>query len=576
MIDRRLFAIAKKKTLILQVLIRCMGLGLSLYIWRTLALLLSQVLQGRSFNLIQPFGLILLALAGKLVLIRLSANLTDQASAELRVALRTKVMEKAFRLGNTSHQLPATTLAQLSGDGIEQLEMYYAHFLPQLFYCLLASLMLFAYLVSLAWQPAVAMLICVPFIPLTIMAVMKIAKRILSKYWDDYTNLGTRFHESLSALSVLKAYDQDDAKQRELATDAQKFRKATMSLLSMQLNSITIMDIFSYSGAALGIGMALIAFQQQYLTVYGVLLFILVGAEFFLPMRQLGSLFHVAMNGISSCGKIFDYLALPEKNDGTIKKWTEPLDTVTVKQLAFTYEKQQSQAINDVTMTLKKGTFTAFVGKSGSGKSTFAQLLLNQLDDYQGRIHWNQTELKDLNRSTVLEKAMLVNTKDFLYADSIRENLLLAKSSLTDTELWQLLEQVKLADFVRQLPEQLDTVLEENGKNLSGGQRQRLILARALATSAELYIFDEITSGVDIESEEIILHTLKKLAQQSIVIFVSHRLYNVLEADRVYVFKEGTVVEAGTPQELEQTSDYFKAYFIEETRQMKGVTENEG
>lgn len=247
-----------------------------------------------------------------------------------------------------------------------------------------------------------------------------------------------------------------------------------------------------------------------------------------------------------------------------------------MKQLAFTYEKQQSQAINDVTMTLKRGTFTAFVGKSGSGKSTFAQLLLNQLDDYQGRIHWNQTELKDLNRSTVLEKAMLVNTKDFLYADSIRENLLLAKSSLTDTELWQLLEQVKLADFVRQLPEQLDTVLEENGKNLSGGQRQRLILARALATSAELYIFDEITSGVDIESEEIILHTLKKLAQQAIVIFVSHRLYNVLAADRIYVFKEGTVVEAGTPQELEQISDYFKAYFIEETRQMKGVTENEG
>lgn len=575
MIDRRLFAIAKKKTLILQVAIRCISLGLSLYIWRTLALQLSETLQGSPLEL-SFFGVILLALIGKLVLIRLSANLTDQASADLRVALRTKVMEKAFRLGNTSRQLPATTLAQLSGDGIEQLEMYYAHFLPQLFYCLLAALILFAYLVSLAWLPAVAMLLCVPFIPITIMLVMKIAKRILSKYWDQYTSLGTRFHESLSALSVLKAYDQDEAKQQELAADAQKFRKATMSLLSMQLNSITIMDIFSYSGAALGIGLALIAFQQQQLTVYGVLIFILVGAEFFLPMRQLGSLFHVAMNGISSCGKIFDYLALPEKSEGSITAWQESLNSITVDKLDFTYENQQAPALQAISLNLKKGSFTAFVGKSGSGKSTFAQLLLNQLDDYQGRIQWNQTELRELSSAAVLDKGILVNAKDFLYAESIRDNLLLANPQLTNDELWHLLDQVKLSAFVRQLPEQLDTVLEENGKNLSGGQRQRLILARALAASAELYIFDEITSGVDIESEEIILETLKALAKQAIVIFVSHRLYNVLAADQIYVFKDGRIVEAGTPQELEQTSDYFNAYFTEENRQMRGAIDHEG
>lgn len=575
MIDQRLFAIAKKKTLILQVAIRCISLGLSLYIWRTLALQLSETLQGSPLEL-SFFGVILLALIGKLVLIRLSANLTDQASADLRVALRTKVMEKAFRLGNTSRQLPAPTLAQLSGDGIEQLEMYYAHFLPQLFYCLLAALILFAYLVSLAWLPAVAMLLCVPFIPITIMLVMKIAKRILSKYWDQYTSLGTRFHESLSALSVLKSYDQDEAKQQELAADAQKFRKATMSLLSMQLNSITIMDIFSYSGAALGIGLALIAFQQQQLTVYGVLIFILVGAEFFLPMRQLGSLFHVAMNGISSCGKIFDYLALPEKSEGSIKDWQESLNSITVDKLDFTYENQQAPALQAISLNLKKGSFTAFVGKSGSGKSTFAQLLLNQLDDYQGKIQWNQTELRDLSSAAVLNKGILVNTKDFLYAESIRDNLLLANPQLTDDELWHLLDQVKLSAFVGQLPEQLDTVLEENGKNLSGGQRQRLILARALAASAELYIFDEITSGVDIESEEIILETLKALAKQAIVIFVSHRLYNVLAADQIYVFKDGRIVEAGTPQELKQTSDYFNAYFTEENRQMRGASAHEG
>lgn len=569
MIDRRLFAIAKKETLFLQVVIRCISLALSLFIWRSLALLLSTVLSGGAVKELL-FGQILLALLGKLSLIRLSAHLTDRASTELRIALRTKVMEKAFRLGNSTRQLPATTLAQYAGDGIEQLEMYYAHFLPQLFYCLLASLLLFLYLVQLAWQPAVAMLICVPFIPLTIMAVMKIAKRILGKYWDHYTNLGTRFHESLSALSVLKAYDQDAAKQQELAEDAQKFRKATMSLLSMQLNSITIMDIFSYSGAALGIGLALIAFQQQQLSVYGTLLFILVGAEFFLPMRQLGSLFHVAMNGISSCSKIFDYLALPEKTAGTTTTWSEPLNTITVEKLDFTYAKQPTPSLTDISLQLTRGSFTAFFGKSGSGKSTLAQLLLNQLDDYQGIIQWNNTDLKNLSNTVLFQKGRLVNTKDFLYAASLRENLLLANPQLTDRELWELLEQVKLAAFVRQLPQQLDTLLEENGQNLSGGQRQRLILARALATSAEFYIFDEITSGVDIESEEIILHTLKSLTKNAIVIFVSHRLYNVLDADQIYVFKDGRIVEAGTPQKLKQTSAYFNAYFTEENRQLEG------
>ncbi|MDU6523125.1 MAG: ABC transporter ATP-binding protein/permease [Enterococcus sp.] len=569
MIDRRLFAIAKKETLFLQVVIRCISLALSLFIWRSLALLLSTVLAGGAVKELL-FGQILLALLGKLSLIRLSAHLTDRASTELRIALRTKVMEKAFRLGNSTRQLPATTLAQYAGDGIEQLEMYYAHFLPQLFYCLLASLLLFLYLVQLAWQPAVAMLICVPFIPLTIIAVMKIAKRILGKYWDHYTNLGTRFHESLSALSVLKAYDQDAAKQQELAEDAQKFRKATMSLLSMQLNSITIMDIFSYSGAALGIGLALIAFQQQQLSVYGTLLFILVGAEFFLPMRQLGSLFHVAMNGISSCSKIFDYLALPEKTAGTITTWPEPLNTIAVEKLDFTYAKQPTPSLTDISLQLTRGSFTAFVGKSGSGKSTLAQLLLNQLDDYQGIIQWNNTDLKNLSNTVLFQKGRLVNTKDFLYAASLRENLLLANPQLTDRELWELLEQVKLAAFVRQLPQQLDTLLAENGQNLSGGQRQRLILARALATSAEFYIFDEITSGVDIESEEIILHTLKSLTKNTIVIFVSHRLYNVLDADQIYVFKDGRIVEAGTPQKLKQTSAYFNAYFTEENRQLEG------
>ncbi|MBO1306408.1 ABC transporter ATP-binding protein/permease [Enterococcus sp. 669A] len=568
MIDRRLFQVTDKKILLLQVLLRCGSLVLSIFIWKSIAHFLSNSVLD-TYPPLSPFLVpILLALVGKLLLIWILAGLSDQASANLRISLRQKVMEKAFRLGNTRKQLSATALTQLSGDGIEQLETYYARFLPQLFYCLFASVVLFINLFMLAHLPAIVMLICVPFIPLVIMLVMKIAKRILSKYWSNYTNLGTKFHESLAALSVLKAYNQDEQKQHELAADANRFRKATMSLLGMQLNSITIMDILSYSGAALGIGLALFAFQAQQLSLYGMLVFILLSAEFFLPMRQLGSLFHVAMNGISSCEKIFDYLDLPERSFGS-QQLTEPLTEVKIDNLSFSYS-GEIPALTNLSARFSRGCFTAFVGKSGSGKSTFAQLLLNQLDEFQGDIWWNQFALSDLSRGAILERAVLVNTKDFLYLGSLKDNLLLANPDASDEELWAVLKKVKLETFVADSSEKLAMPIEENGHNLSGGQRQRLILARALLKDADLYIFDEITSGVDLESEEIILAALKKLAQEKIVIFVSHRMYNVLQADQVYVFKDGKIIESGAPEGLRKTSDYFKAYFLEENQTMKG------
>ncbi len=568
MIDRRLFQVTDKKILLLQVLLRCGSLGLSIFIWKSIAHFLSNSVLDTYPPLLSFLISILLALMGKLLLIWILASLSDQASANLRISLRQKVMEKAFRLGNTSKQLSATALTQLSGDGIEQLETYYARFLPQLFYCLFASIILFINLFMLAHLPAIVMLICVPFIPLVIMLVMKIAKRILSKYWSNYTNLGTKFYESLAALSVLKAYNQDEQKQQELAADANRFRKATMSLLGMQLNSITIMDILSYSGAALGIGLALFAFQAQQLSLYGMLVFILLSAEFFLPMRQLGSLFHVAMNGISSCEKIFDYLDLPERSFGS-QQLTEPLTEVKIDNLSFSYS-GEIPALTNLSARFSRSCFTAFVGKSGSGKSTFAQLLLNQLDEFQGDIWWNQSALSDLSRGAILERAVLVNTKDFLYLGSLKDNLLLARPDASDEELWSVLKKVKLETFVADSSEKLAMPIEENGHNLSGGQRQRLILARALLKDADLYIFDEITSGVDLESEEIILAALKKLAQEKIVIFVSHRMYNVLQADQVYVFKDGKIIESGAPEGLRKTSDYFKAYFLEENQTMKG------
>ncbi|EAE6305909.1 TPA: ABC transporter ATP-binding protein/permease [Listeria monocytogenes] len=569
MIDKRLFQLVEKKSLILLILFRVLGLGLMISLWFIFAQQLTQYLEGGSVDWLRLVGIVLLVLVGKAILTKLAEKQIYQASAELRLSMRRAVMAKAFRLGNSEGQLPASTLTQLTVDGIEQLEIYYSRFLPQLFYCLIASLMIFGSLVGFAWQPAIVLLICMPMIPVVIMAVMKIAKRILSGYWSDYTNLGSKFHENLSGLSILKAYDQDKYKQEEIVSDAERFRKATMSLLSMQLNSITIMDIISYSGAALGIGMSLIMFTNGDISLTGMLMFLLLSAEFFIPMRQLGSLFHVAMNGISACSKLFAYLELKEQVYGEVEL-EKSLEKIEVRDLTFTYEKEETAALYEVSASFSKGSFSALVGKSGSGKSTFVRVLLNQLPGYQGEINWNDVPLSDLNGETIRKQGVLVDNHGYLYANSIQENLLIGYSHASETDLWNVLEQVSLADFVRNLPEQLNTLLEENGSNLSGGQRQRLLLARALLREAELYVFDEITSGVDLESEKIILGVLQKLAQEKIVLFISHRLYNVLAADQVLVFEAGKLVEVASPEQLQQESYYFKNYFLEEEALLKG------
>ncbi|EAD0598079.1 ABC transporter ATP-binding protein/permease [Listeria monocytogenes] len=569
MIDKRLFQLVEKKSLILLILFRVLGLGLMISLWFIFAQQLTQYLEGGSVDWLRLVGIVLLVLAFKAILTKLAEKQIYQASAELRLSMRRAVMAKAFRLGNSEGQLPASTLTQLTVDGIEQLEIYYSRFLPQLFYCLIASLMIFGSLVGFAWQPAIVLLICMPMIPVVIMAVMKIAKRILSGYWSDYTNLGSKFHENLSGLSILKAYDQDKYKQKEIVSDAERFRKATMSLLSMQLNSITIMDIISYSGAALGIGMSLIMFTNGDIILTGMLMFLLLSAEFFIPMRQLGSLFHVAMNGISACSKLFAYLELKEQVYGEIEL-EKSLERIEVRDLTFTYEKEKNAALHEVSASFNQGSFSALVGKSGSGKSTFVRVLLNQLPGYQGEINWNDVPLSDLNGETIRKQGVLVDNHGYLYANSIQENLLIGNSHASETDLWNVLEQVSLADFVRNLPEQLNTLLDENGSNLSGGQRQRLLLARALLREAKLYVFDEITSGVDLESEKIILGVLQKLAQEKIVLFISHRLYNVLAADQVLVFEAGKLVEVASPEQLQQKSHYFKNCFLEEEALLKG------
>ncbi|MBV7389647.1 ABC transporter ATP-binding protein/permease [Enterococcus alishanensis] len=567
MIDQRLFKLTEKKNLIKLVLVRLFSLALSIIMWWQIAGKLANYLAGEPVNLLPLILTLIAVIILKALSNKWSERLTYRASADLRLKLRHQVMTKAFRLGKSQEQLPQATLAQLSVDGIEQLEIYYARFLPQLFYCVLASLLIFATLVQFAVFPAIILLICMPLIPVVIMSVMKIAKKILDKYWTRYTDLGAKFHENLSGLATLKAYHQDEARQKNAKDSAEQFRKITMRLLSMQLNSITVMDIISYSGAALGIGLALISYQNGQISIMGVLMFVLLGAEFFIPMRQLGSLFHVAMNGISACKKLFDYLALPEQIYG--EKDMNHVSEIQFKHVDFGYT-DYALALKDVSLEFKKGHFTAIVGQSGSGKSTLVQLMLHRFQDYQGQIVWDQLELQELSHKSLTNLSTLVDNKGYIYPMSIRDNLLLGNKTASETELWRVLSEVQLIDFVKGRPYQLDEILNENGSDLSGGQRQRLLLARALLKKSDVYIFDEITSGVDLASEEIILDCLKQLAQKKIIIFISHRLYNVLSADQIYVFENGRIVEAGTPEELQAQTGYFNNYFAEEVEVFSG------
>lgn len=573
MIDKRLFKLVDSRSLKFLVMSKVMMLLFSIWLWLTLATELSHIIEVGYIK--QPVYLVSVAVIVficKTFLIKKIERFTYQSSAELRLSFRESIMKKSFKLGgSTENQLPATKLSQLMVDGVEQLEIYYARFLPQLFYCGFSALIIFIVLARYSLTPAIALLICMPLIPLTIVLVMKIAKKILKEYWGDYTDLGVKFHENLSGLSTLKAFDQDHHKQQEVEVDAERFRKSTMALLSMQLNSITIMDIISYGGAGLSIGIALLKFSGGNLSIIGMLLFILLSAEFFIPMRQLGSLFHVAMNGISASDELFSYLELEEPIYGQQESLSnQELLEVTGQVVTASYGMDNSFSLKPMNFQLRKGTFTAVIGKSGSGKSTLVKLLSGELQPKSGSIKWNNDLLSDLSRELIHQELVVINNHSYVYRATLKENLLLGNPQASVEEMWQVLDKVNLKEFVLQQDKQLEMSLDENGQNLSGGQRQRVILARALLRKSQFYLFDEITSGIDIESENNILSVVKELATESVVFFISHRLYNVLDADQILVFDQGELIDSGSPSDLLNQSIYFKTYFEEEKEERGG------
>lgn len=477
----------------------------------------------------------------------ISSRMSYLSSKEVKKTLRQMIYKKLLRLGSSyKEQTNTSEVVQVAAEGVEQLETYFGAYLPQLFYAMLAPLTLFAFLSFVNFPSALVLFLCVPLIPVTIIMIQRWAKKLLAKYWSQYTALGDTFLENLQGLTTTKIYQADAFKHREMNEQSEHFRKITMKVLTMQLNSITIMDLIAYGGAALGVILATLQFQAGKVDLFGCIMIILLGADFFLPMRILGSFFHIAMNGMAASDKIFRLLDLPEPEQ---KNAVVPEDcSIECENLRFAYEADR-EVLHGVSLSFPKGSFTAIVGESGCGKSTISAILMGRNKGYAGKITVGGVSLSKISEDSLMKNITYVSHQSYLFKGTVRENLLMANPKACDDVLWDVLEQVNLADFLRG-ENGLDTMLNEKASNLSGGQCQRLALARALLHDSPVYIFDEATSNIDVESENDIMAQIYGLARTKTVILISHRLANVTGADKIYVLEQGEIVEKGNHKTL--------------------------
>lgn len=490
---------------------------------------------------------------------RFASRASYQASVDVKRILRKHIYEKLLCLGMSYREKVATSeVVQLSTEGVEQLETYFGRYLPQLFYSLLAPITLFIVLSFVNLKACIALLICVPLIPISIVAVQKFAKKLLNKYWGIYANLGDSFLENLQGLTTLKIYQADGEKAEQMDEESQNFRKITMKVLTMQLNSTSVMDIIAYGGAAIGMIVAVYDFLQGHAGFAGTVAIVLLASEFFIPLRLLGSFFHIAMNGMAASDKIFALLDLPDPKKGS-RRITDAEIHIQLSDVHFSYEKDR-EVLSGINLSLAAGSFVALVGTSGCGKSTIAGLIMGENKGYQGSVQINEVPLAEITEESRMENITLVRHNSYLFKGTVEENLKMAKPDATIKEMEAALKKVNLLDFLK-TQKNLQTVISENAGNLSGGQRQRLALARALLHDSPVYIFDEATSNIDAESEELIMDVIYELAKSKTVLLISHRLSNVISSDCIYMLRNGVIVEHGTHEELmEMKGAYQKMY----------------
>lgn len=547
-----------KKYVVLQVLWQWIALIAQVLLIFTL----SGMIAGLFENTLPSFGICLPVILGciavRFLMEWLTSRTSYKASVDVKRILRSKIYEKLLRLGSSYRENVHTAeVVQLASEGVEQLEIYFGKYLSQFFYSLICPLTLFAILSFVNLRASAVLLVCVPLIPLSIVVVMKIAKRLLKKYWGLYAELGDSFLENLQGLTTLKIYQADEKKAREMDEESQKFRHVTMKVLTMQLNSTSVMDIMAYGGAAVGMIVTLLQFRAGKVDLQGALMIILLAAEFFIPLRLLGSFFHVAMNGMAASDKIFALLDLPEPEEKN-GLFPENLNSIRFENINFSYDKERT-ILQNINIECGRG-ITSFVGVSGSGKSTIAGILMGRNKGYEGSVLFKDTELRSVSESSLMKNIVLVNHDSYLFKGSIRDNLLVAKPEAEDRELEEVLAKVKLLEFVK-ANGGLDYQLMEAASNLSGGQKQRLALARSLLLNPQVFIFDEATSSIDVESEEEIMSVIHELAKSKIIILISHRLANVVSSNQIYFLQDGKITEEGSHEQLmKEDGEYSKLY----------------
>ena len=484
-------------------------------------------------------------------------HIKDLLGRKVKKDLRERAYRKCLSLGvKCSDDISLAGLTQISIEGVEQLDLYYSTYLPQFFFSIVSPIILFIITVFIDYKVALVLLACVPLIPISIVAVSKYAKKIFAKYWGVYISMGDKFLDSIQGLTELKVYEADQRQNELIDEHAENFRKITMKVLVMQLASTTIMDIVAYGGAGIGIALTIMDLSNLTLSPSLALFLILVAVEFFLPLRALGSAFHVAMNGASAGKKILNLLNIPDPIWG---KEEIKNTTLELKNVTFSYDDRRS-VLNDINIFIPSTGITAIVGESGSGKSTIVSLLIGSFHPQIGQVLIGGKDITCCSRESYYSHLALISHNTYIFNETVLDNFKLAKQNITDEEIISALNKVNLKDFIIN-NFGLNKKIAENGSNMSGGQKQRLALAINLVADKDIYIFDEATSNIDIESEKIIMKNIEELAKTKCVILISHRLENVIKANNIYYLKDGKVQEEGSHQMLMNKEGYYYSLY---------------
>ena len=576
MIDKKLLALLgeNKKYIFYAVGLMIVGLFANLSITASICYAIQYAAEYASSGsdaqgFILPAIVVVIAMVIRYVTSRRIGDLKDTLGRNVKKDLRQKIYDKIIKLGvRTTDNMSMAGLTQLSMEGVEQLDLYYSAYIPQFFYAMIAPIILFIVTVRINWAVALVLLACVPLIPMSIIAVSRYAKKIFAKYWGKYTSMGDSFLDSVQGLKELKIFQADAAQNIKMNETSEEFRKITMKVLVMQLASTTIMDMVAYGGAGLGIALTIHAVVNGSLSAYAALFLILVAVDFFLPLRAFGSAFHIAMNGASAGNKILSLLAQPNPVWGS-----ETVDSteITVKDVTFSYDGKRD-VLKHASMNFGSTGMCAIVGESGSGKSTVVNLLLGAYHPQQGSILVGNKPLETLSRESYYSHISVVSYNTYVFNETIRQNFMLAKADVKEDEIFTALKKVNLYDFIVE-NEVLDKVITEDAANISGGQKQRLALAINLVANKDIYIFDEATSNIDIESEAIIMNNIKELSRDKSVIVISHRLANVIAADTIYYIEDGEVKEYGTHNDLMNMHEGYAKLYTTQKKLEEGYTE---